>query len=135
MYRYDGTELVPLNALRRGGVPLPPVPCNELLALPDGQLWLGTEAGLFRFRPDGVLESLPLPSAAGSSRFITALALAADGQRVWVGQQGTGVRAYTRAGRPAPPLLKAGSNVGDIWTAPDGTLWLAATDSLRLGAS
>ncbi|WP_400192157.1 histidine kinase [Hymenobacter sp. B81] len=129
VYRYDGSELVPLNALRRGGVSLPPVPCNELLALPDGQLWLGTEAGLFRFRPDGVLEALALPEPRSSNRHITTLAT--DGRRVWVGQDRAGVRAYTLAGRPTAQPLSAGTSVGDIWTAPDGTLWLSGPDSLR----
>lgn len=126
VYRYDGTRLVPLNALRRGGVPLPPVPCNELLALPDGQLWLGTEAGLYRFRPDGVLEALPLPVPGSGNRNVGTLAPAADGRRVWVAQDQGGLRAYSLTGRPTGPLLVPGQSIGSVWTAPDATLWLAS---------
>src|SRR5690349_18382657 len=70
VFRYDGTRLVSINALRRGGPALPAVPCNFLLPLPDGQLWLGTDAGLYRFGPTGVLQVLPLPSPGGSSNTI-----------------------------------------------------------------
>ncbi|GAB3839194.1 sensor histidine kinase [Hymenobacter jeollabukensis] len=130
VYRYDGHRLVSLNALRRGGVALPPVPCNELLSRPDGTVWLGTEAGLYRFRPDGVLEALPLPLPTSGSRNIRALAPADDGQRVWVAQDQGGLRAYSRAGRPVGPLLVRGRSINEIWTAPDHSLWLNSLDSL-----
>ena len=130
VYRYDGTRLVSLNVLRRGGVSLPPVPCNELLALPDGQLWLGTEAGLYRFRPDGVLEALPLPVPNNGNPSIGTLAPAADGQRVWVAQEQGGLQAYTLAGRPTGPLLLRGQSIGAVWTAPDASLWLSSFTSI-----
>ena len=131
VYRYDGTRLVPLNALRRGGPALPPLPCDALLALPDGQLWLGTEVGLYRFCADGRLERLPLPAPASNNRRIDALALAADGRSVWVSQSQNGVRAYTFAGRAAGPLLRVGPGLLDVWPAPDGTLWLTSENGAR----
>jgi signal transduction histidine kinase/streptogramin lyase len=129
VYRYDGTHLVSINALRRGGPALPAVPCNYLLPLPDGQLWLGTEAGLYRFGPAGRLELLPLPMAGSSTRYIESLQLAADGKRVWV-SQGGGLQAYTLAGRPIGPLLRIGA-VHSVWAAPDNSLWLVSEGLVR----
>lgn len=125
VFRYDGTELVPLNALRRAGPVLPAVPCNWVLPLPDGQVWLGTEAGLFTFAPaTGTLRALPLP-VPGGSRAIDGLALAPDGQRVWLTQRGAGVQAYTRPGRAIGPLLQFTEGKYEAWPAPDGSIWLA----------
>jgi len=129
-YRYDGPgQLVPLNTLRRGGAPLPPVFCHHLLATPDGQLWLGTAAGAFRFSPAGVLRALPLPAPGQPSQAISSLALAPDGRHVWVGQDRVGVRRYTLAGEAAGPLLPEPEQLREAWPAPDGSLWV----SIRAG--
>ncbi|RTQ50774.1 hypothetical protein EJV47_09125 [Hymenobacter gummosus] len=77
-----------------------------------------------------VLQALPLPWPAGSSRNIGALALAADGRHVWVAQEQDGLRRYTLAGQPAGPRWLPGATLGEIWPAPDQTLWCAGTDSL-----
>ncbi|MBO2012789.1 hypothetical protein J4E00_27255 [Siccationidurans soli] len=129
VYRYDGTHLVSINALRRGGAALPAVPCNFLLPLPDGQLWLGTEAGLYRFGPTGVLQALPLPSPGGSSSIIESLALGA-GERIWVSQSHGGLQAYTFTGQKTGPLLNADKLV-EAWSAPDGSLWLVNDGDTR----
>jgi signal transduction histidine kinase/streptogramin lyase len=129
VFRYDGTHLVALNTLRRGGAALPAVPCNYLLPLPDGQLWLGTEAGLYRFGATGRLESLPLPVSGSSSRYIESLQVSADGRRVWV-SQGGGLQAYTTAGRITGPLLQIGAGQS-VWLAPDNCLWLVSTGLAR----
>ncbi|WP_133257070.1 sensor histidine kinase [Hymenobacter edaphi] len=126
VYRYDGTELVPLNALRRAGPALPPVPCNQLLPLPDGSLWVGTESGLYRFGPDGGLRALPLPAPDQPSRYIAGVQLAADGRHVWVYQREVGLRRYSPQGRPAGPLLPYTAEVTDWFAAPDGTHWMVS---------
>ncbi|WP_223827437.1 sensor histidine kinase [Hymenobacter armeniacus] len=126
VYRYDGTRLVALNALRRDGAVLPAVPCNHLLPLPQGQLWLGTEAGLYRFGPTGRLEPLPLPAPDGSSHAIEAVVLAPGGRQVWVAQAHSGLRAYTLAGQPIGPLVKNSDELQETWPAPDGSLWLVS---------
>ncbi len=124
VFRYDGTELVALNALRRSGPELPAVPCNWVLPLPDGSVWLGTEAGLFAYAPaTGTLQALPLPAPA-ASQTVDGLALAPDGRRVWVTQHGAGTQAYTRQGRPTGPLLPFLRQRHQAWPAPDGTVWL-----------
>ncbi len=125
VYRYDGTTLVPLNALRRHGPPLPPASCHHLLFTPDGTLWLGTEAGAFRFTTAGVLVALPYPQAGTTSHLIDGLALTPDRRHVWVAQDRAGLRAYTLAGQPVGPLLTATAPRLDVWPAPDGTLWLS----------
>jgi signal transduction histidine kinase/ligand-binding sensor domain-containing protein len=135
VYRYDGTQLVSINALRREGGPLPTVPCNSLLALPDGQLWLGTEAGLYCFGTDGRLRVLPLPVPAHSSRGIEALALTADGQRIWVGQDHVGFKTYTLKGQPLGPLLPLLQTTNNVLPAADGSLWaVTAEEALQFGA-
>ncbi|MGI4869676.1 MAG: histidine kinase [Janthinobacterium lividum] len=122
VFRYDGTELVPLNALRRTGAPLPAVACSQVLALPNGDVWLGTEAGTFRFTTAGALRPVRLPGQA--RRVLSALVLAADARRVWLVQEQTGLQAYTLAGQPSGPLLPAPDPYLGLWPAADGTLWL-----------
>lgn len=112
-----------LRSMRCGEAARPTVPCNQLLPLPNGQLWLGTEAGLFRFGADGVLRALPLPASGSSSTLIEALVMDPDGQRIWVAQRDNGVQAYNLAGQLVGPLI-ASESVREIWPVPDGTLWL-----------
>ncbi len=131
VYRYDGTRLVSINALRRSGGALPTVSCEHLLALPNGQLWLGTEAGLFCFRPDGTLQALPLPVPGSSYRAVEALASGAGGRCVWVAQSHVGLRAYSLQGRPQGPLVAYGQNTHELWPAPDGSLWVVTPEHTR----
>ncbi len=126
VYRFDGTQVVSLNALRRRGAALPPVPCNTLLVTPDGYLWLGTDNGLYRFSPTGTLQLLPLPMPASATPEVPALALAADGRRVWVSQGRTALQAYTLAGQPIGPVLASLPALTNIYPAPDGSLWLSS---------
>ena len=128
VYRYDGTALVALNTLRRGGARLPAVNCYKLLVLPDGALWLGTEAGLYRFGPDGTLAQLPLPAPAAADRTVEGLALSPDGRRVWANQGNDYLQAYTLAGQPTGPVLPSPGHARSILPAADGTLWLWRID-------
>ncbi|WP_167856749.1 sensor histidine kinase [Hymenobacter aquaticus] len=134
-YRFDGTQAVPLNALRRAGPALPPVPCNALLATPDGSLWLGTDNGLYHFSPAGTLRRLPLPAPASGNQKVPALALAADGRRVWVSQDNTTLQAYTLAGQPTGPVLPSLAGLSSVVPAPDGSLWLSGDGTRHLAAT
>jgi signal transduction histidine kinase len=131
VYRYDGAQLVSINALRRNGPVLPTVPCNHLLSLPNGQLWLGTDAGLYCFGTDGQLRPLPLPVPNHSSRSIEGLALTPDGHRIWVGQDHVGLRLYTLSGQPAGALLPLLQTSTNIWPAPDGSLWTVTAQKVQ----
>ena len=122
VFRYDGTDLVPLNALRRTGPPLPAVACSQVLALPTGDVWLGTEAGTYRFTTAGALQPVTPPGPA--RRVISALVLAADAHRVWLVQERVGLQAYTLAGRPTGPLIPAAAPYLRLWPAADGSLWV-----------
>lgn len=63
VFRYDGpARLVPLAQLQGIGMALPPVFCSRLLFIPDGQLWIGTAAGAFRFDAQGVQHAVPWPA-------------------------------------------------------------------------
>jgi len=135
VYRFDGTQTVPLNALRRRGPALPPVPCNALLATPDGCLWLGTDNGLYHFSPTGTLRRLPLPAPASGSQEVPALALAADGRRVWVSQGSTALQAYSLAGQPTGPVLPGLPGLNKVLPAPDGSLWLSGDGTRHLAAT
>ena len=101
--RYDGTALVSLNALRQRGPRLPAVNGYRLLATPDGTRWFGTEAGLFRFGPEGTLTPLPAPA----DHTVEDLALASDGRCVWATQGNNYLRAYILAGHPPAPRYAA----------------------------
>ncbi|MGI4832612.1 MAG: hypothetical protein ACRYFK_04045, partial [Janthinobacterium lividum] len=122
VFRYDGTELVPLNALRRTGPPLPAVACNQVLALPTGDVWLGTEAGAYRFTAAGALQPVTPPSPARQA--ISSLVLAAAAHRVWLVQERVGLQAYTLAGQPTGPFIPAPTPYLGLWPAADGSLWL-----------
>lgn len=128
VYRYDGTDLVPLNALLRSGAPLPATACNHLLTAPDGTLWLGTEAGVYCFTRAGQLRAIPLPAPTGNNRLINGLEVAPDRRHVWVAQEHGGLRAYHLNGQPAAPLIPETQARHGVWVAPDGTLWLTLDD-------
>ncbi|UOE32083.1 histidine kinase [Hymenobacter monticola] len=135
VYRFDGTQAVPLNALRRGGPALPPVPCNALLATPDGSLWLGTDNGLYHFSSTGTLRRLPLPAPASDNQKVPTLALAAGGRRVWVSQGDAALQAYTLAGQATGPVLPSLPGLSSVVPAPDGSLWLNGDGTRHLAAT
>jgi ligand-binding sensor domain-containing protein len=83
--RYDGYAAVPLAQLVQNEVT--PPPGYGQLALDDaGTLWIGADAGLFRFVPrTGQLTRLALPEAPGEHPHVTALWYDARTRRLWVG--------------------------------------------------
>ena len=114
-----------------------PAPVRAIAQTPDGYLWLGTEAGLYRF--DG-LHFLAWELASGEhllSDAVLSLYVAKDG-RLWIGygSRGIGVLAGNRlqnfiAGRGVPdggfyPSWKIG-------TAPFGPAGHTVSASMRTG--
>jgi len=96
---------------------------NAILEDREGNVWVGTDGGLDRFRYRNVL-SFPFP--ASMSRFSL---VAADNGEVWVGQNGEYDSPLLRAdGKPvkgSPPV-----KVVMMYRAPDGAIWVGARDKL-----
>lgn len=108
------------------------LPSDNVLSLafsPDGQLWIGTMAGLVRY--DGKRmhrEALPVPEAH------IIYSVTADGDRIWAGtsagmfcwQPRTGwtTPAWSRMfERPNAVLALAGDGHGQYWLASQSGLW------------
>lgn len=92
-----------------------------LAQAPDGFLWLGTGAGLFRF--DGIVFEDMTPSISPlPSRNITALLTEADGT-IWIGHF-TGEISRLR-GRTLKSWNEANATVEQFARGPDGTIWAA----------
>ena len=96
---------------------------NAVLEDREGNVWVGTDGGLDRFRYRNVL-SFPFP--ATMSRFSL---VAGDNGELWVGQNGEYDSPLLRAdGKPVKesPSVK----VVMMYRAPDGAIWVGARDKL-----
>jgi len=102
-----------------------PPDIRAIARTPDGFLWLGSGAGLYRF--DGLTFEHVEPEDFDDfrSRQVTALAAAKDGS-LWVGYAFGGI-AHLQGGklRGANPEKKPRGRVTDIAAAPDGSLWVS----------
>jgi len=85
-----------------------------------GEIWLGTERGLYSFNGNTYKKR---EFGSGNSDFI--FDLKSDGEVLWVGS-GAGIVALNKDGRPLKPQANLpSSTVYDIELAPDGDLWFA----------
>ena len=94
----------------------------------DGYLWLGTNESLVRF--DGLRFARQQPVADDSPAIVASLL--ADGDSVWVGLRGGGVRRV-RGAVPGPREWAPGAPQGMVYgmaRGPGGALWAAADDGL-----
>jgi signal transduction histidine kinase/ligand-binding sensor domain-containing protein len=101
-----------------------PVPVHAIAQTPDGYLWLGTEAGLYRF--DG-LHFLPWEPASGEhllSDSVLSLYVARDG-RLWIGygSGGIGVLAGSRLQNFIPGHGHPDGEILSIVEDRDGSIW------------
>lgn len=126
LVRYDGarTEVFgPDHGLATQGL-------RALALAPDGTLWIGSDAGVDAWRPDGTTDS-PIPPEAWSYGFVEDLAATADGD-LWIASARGLLRWHpddglASAGDELPATLvtavEAGGN-GVIWAAgPAFGLW------------
>jgi signal transduction histidine kinase/ligand-binding sensor domain-containing protein len=89
----------------------------------EGNIWVGTEGGLNRFRYRNLLW---FPFPAGTSNFSLA---AGDNGEVWVGSWGDKVWPVARA-LDGVPVKGAPAFVYMMYRDPDGFIWISAKDKL-----
>ncbi len=111
----DATSLV---ETARGSDRLSSDVTNQILEDREGNLWVGTEKGLDRFRPATVRFEAALTSPAA---FGDKLLAAADGT-VYVGEAKTIYRV--RPGGDPEPVLQNILEPQSLCEAPDGALWI-----------
>lgn len=110
---------------------------SSLCLTPDGDVWVGTHAGLYRFDPEtGALTPRMIGQMAGKDTDVRSLLL--DDNRLWVGLQGLGlrvvdlrtgaVRAY-RHSRHVPNSL-CGNDVNCIYKDSKGDIYVGTDRGL-----
>ncbi|HVI58236.1 MAG TPA: two-component regulator propeller domain-containing protein [Luteimonas sp.] len=91
---------------------------NQVLEDREGNLWVGTEGGLDKFRPATLIAD---PALGSPATFGDKLLAASDGS-VWIGQARTLYRA--RPGQPPEPVLRDIEEPQSLCEAPDGAIWV-----------
>ncbi len=91
---------------------------NQVLEDREGNLWVGTEAGLDKFRPATLVAE---PTLGSPAVFGDKLLAASDGS-VYVGQART-IHRVRPGGAPEPILRNAGEPQS-LCEAPDGAIWI-----------
>ncbi len=103
----------------------------------DGALWLGTSTGLYIKSPDGAWQRLSMASGHLRDDWVTALALAPDGETAWVGTYAKGVTRLDIESSETPKATHLGGgriNPSGLHLGESGTLY-AATMAGLLAAS
>jgi signal transduction histidine kinase/ligand-binding sensor domain-containing protein len=99
-----------------------------------GGVWVGTTGEVRLVRPDGRVETHPLPGVTGTFPVVAAYADAIG--RLWIGTHNGVCRSGPRPSADAPVAISELGGVGTFgWglgflQAQDGTLWIAATSGL-----
>ncbi|MGI4875833.1 MAG: histidine kinase [Janthinobacterium lividum] len=105
LFRYDGTQLLPIARLVRQG-PRPTGACNAVVVDATGQVWFGLNDDLYVFTPaTGQLQAVPLPPAGGFIKFVDALFI--HHGVLWIGQgrERLQILQLPLAARPYRPRL------------------------------
>jgi ligand-binding sensor domain-containing protein len=109
-----------------------PVPVRAIAQTRDGYLWLGTEAGLYRFDGLHFLAWEPVFGEHLLSDSILALYAARDG-RLWIGygSGGIGVVAGNRLQNFVAWQGVPGGGIKSIVETQDGTIWAIRPQQVR----
>ena len=126
VWEYDGLALEKLSSRY---VPRPIFgPIRTLASAPNGDIWVGTDRGAFRLRPDGFTH-FTKEDGIGSrlNDDVQDIVVAPDGT-VWAATQLGGLSRFdgstwTTLRNPEDGLPS--NNVEGLALAPDGTLWIA----------
>ena len=114
VFRYDGHELVPLDALVRQGERMPAVLISSLVADLAGKVWCATAVGLYCFEPTaGKLWRVALPQRAGEPRKVWWLWARPGTSELWVayGKDALLVLNVHQPGQvPRQPLVRLSGN-------------------------
>ena len=105
LFRYDGTQLLPISRLVRQG-PRPEGACNAVVVDVAGQVWFGLNDDLYVFTPaTGQLQQVPLPPTGGYIKFVDALFIHRG--VLWIGQgrERLQILQMPLAARPYRPRL------------------------------
>jgi len=131
-FRLDLTATDPAQRLTqfRLGADRPSNRVNVVQFSADGQVWAGTDAGVFA----GILErglhpvELPLPATIEQGR-VMVIALAPQGASMWVA---TSHAVYKCANSGAGCRLVSPGGVRSFAVAPDGRAWLVRSDGIEV---
>ncbi|MDR6842133.1 sensor histidine kinase [Pseudoxanthomonas sacheonensis] len=91
---------------------------NQVLEDREGNIWVGTERGLDKFRPATLIAE---PALVSPATYGDKLLTASDGS-IYIGQARTLYRV--RPGETPEPLLRDVADPQSLCEAPDGALWI-----------
>lgn len=129
VYRYDGYEVVPLEALVRRGPRLPSDMVKAITFDQAGCLWIGSNAGLYRYNPRaGELRAIRLPLRADENPAINALLCHPESGDLWVcaGKDAIAILDPDHPQRPRYPVLRmhVTQNALFLRPAPGNGVWV-----------
>ena len=102
---------------------------NQILEDREGNIWVGTEGGLDKFRPATLIAE---PALASPAAYGDKLLDASDGS-VYIGQARTIYRV--RPGGAPEPFLRTVAEPQSLCEAPDGALWIGSQTQIVVWAN
>ncbi len=138
--RYDGVQRLatPSASLESGGAEtesftsregLSSDVTNQVLEDREGNIWIGTEGGLDKFRPATLIAE---PALASPAAYGDKLLDASDGS-VYIGQARTIYRV--RPGGVPEPFLRTVAEPQSLCEAPDGAIWIGLQTQIVVWAN
>lgn len=138
--RYDGVQRIaaPSASFEDGGAEaesftsrdgLSSDVANQVLEDREGNIWVGTEGGLDKFRPATLIAE---PALASPAAYGDKLLDASDGS-IYIGQARTIYRI--RPGGTPEPFLRDVAELESLCEAPDGALWIGLPKQIMVWAN